>query len=112
VSLAILGSPNLGQAWTVQATPNVTGSFSMEVWINGALDHTERRSPFCAFGENNGSCVRLQKPAGPYRVEFRVLSSGIEVTRQSVVVSAVPPAGPQAPAPPPAPTNLQIGIVQ
>jgi hypothetical protein len=112
VTLAVLGSPNLGEPWTVQATANASGTVSVEVRINGALDHTERQNPYCAFGESNGSCTRIQRPSGTYTVEFRVLSSGTEVARQSVVVTAAAAPGPPPPAPPPAPSNLHMSSVQ
>ena len=112
VTLAVLGSPNLGEPWTVQATTNASGTVSVEVRINGDLDHTERQNPYCAFGESNGSCTRIQRPSGTYTVEFRVLSSGTEVTRQSVVVTAAAAPGPPPPAPPPVPANLHLSSVQ
>jgi Viral BACON domain len=122
VTLNVLGAPNLGQPWSVQATTNASGTISVEVRVNGSLDHTERRSPFCAFGESNGTCTRVQKPAGNYNVEFRVLSGGTEVARQSVLVTAAappsstpPPSTPPGPpplVPPPVPGNLRIGLVQ
>ena len=112
VTLAVLGSPNLGEPWTVQATTDASGAVSVEVRINGALDHTERQNPYCAFGESNGSCARIQRPSGTYTVEFRVLSSGTEVARQSVVVTAAAAPGSPPPAPPPAPSNLHLSSVQ
>lgn len=111
VSLAVLGAPNLGQPWSVQATVSASGTVSVEVRINGTLDHTERQPPYCAFGESSGSCSRIQRPAGTYDVEFRVLSSGIEVARQSVMVTAAAAPGPPPLAPPPAPANLRLGLV-
>ncbi|TKS61661.1 MAG: hypothetical protein EWM72_00409 [Nitrospira sp.] len=111
VRLTVLGSPNLGEPWTVQATTNASGTVSLEVRINGALDHTEMQSPYCAFGDTNGTCTRVQRPSGTYTVEFRVMSSGTEVARQSVVVTAA--AVPDLPqlAPPPAPDNLRLSSV-
>ena len=88
VSLTVLGSPNLNQPWTVQATTNASGTVSVQFWINGALTHTGNNSPYCAFGDTSGSCVRVQKPAGYYTVEARVLSNGIEVARQVIVANA------------------------
>lgn len=112
VTLTVLGSPNLGEPWTVQATTNASGTVSLEVRINGALDHTEMQSPYCAFGDTNVICTRVQRPSGTYTVEFRVLSSGIEVARQSVVVTAAAVPGPPPLAPPPAPANLRLSSVQ
>jgi hypothetical protein len=112
VTLNVLGAPNLGEPWTVQAAVNASGPISVEVRINGALDHTERQQPFCAFGESSGSCRRVQRPPGTYDVEFRVLSSGTELARQSITVTAAAPPGPPPPAPPPAPSNLRLSAVQ
>ena len=110
VTLTVLGSPNLDQAWSVQATTNATGTVSMQVWINGALDHTDNTSPYCAFGDSGGACTRVQKPSGNYTVEFRALSGGTEVARQSVTVAATVVANPPPLVPPPAPANLRIGF--
>lgn len=112
VTLNVLGAPNLGEPWTVQAAVNTSVAVSVEVHINGALDHTERQQPYCAFGESNGSCRRVQRSAGTYDVEFRVLSSGgTELARQSITVTTA--AAPSPPlAPPPAPANLRLSSVQ
>ena len=88
VSLTVLGSPNLNQPWAVQATTNAAGTVSMPVWINSALDHIEHYSLWCAFGDAGGPCHRIQNPPGYYTIEFRVLSNGIEVARQALVVRA------------------------
>jgi hypothetical protein len=96
----------------VQAITDASGTLSVEVWINGTRDHTERRRPFCAFGENSGNCSRVQRPSGNYAIEFRVLSDGVEVARRSVDVTAAAAPGTPAPAPPPAPTNLRLSAVQ
>src|SRR5215475_12682890 len=89
VSLTVLGSPNLGQPWAVQATTNAAGTVSVEFWINGALDHTEGASPYCSFGNlPNAPCTRVVQPAGSYTVEARVLSNGEEVARQAIVINA------------------------
>ncbi|MGQ0666432.1 MAG: hypothetical protein ACT4O4_05300 [Nitrospiraceae bacterium] len=112
VSLTVLGSPNLGQPWSVQATTNAGGSLSIEIWINGTLDHVERTSPYCAFGDSNGSCLLVQRPPGTYNVEFRVLSGSTELARQSVLVTAVAAPSPPPLAPPPAPANLRLGLVR
>lgn len=111
VTLNVLGSPNLGEPWSVQATTNASGSIAMQVWVNDALDHTEWQSPYCAFGDSNGICTRIQKPFGTYTVQFRVLSNGTEVARQSVGITAAAAPGPPPLAPPPTPTNLRIGSV-
>ncbi|OQW64589.1 MAG: hypothetical protein BVN29_12305 [Nitrospira sp. ST-bin5] len=88
VGLTVVGSPTLGQPWSVQATTNAAGTVSMQVWVNGAFDHTEGVSPYCAFGDNGTACTTVLKPKGTYTMEFRVLSNGIEVTRQAMVVTA------------------------
>jgi hypothetical protein len=106
VTLYVLGSPNLGEPWTVQATTNASGRVSMQVWINGILDHTERRSPYCAFGERNGPCIKRQKPIGTYNVEFRVLNGGTEFARKSIVVTVDAAQSPSPLTPPPASGNL------
>ena len=108
VTLTVLGSPNLGQPWSVQATTTASGTVSMQVWINGVLDHTENTSPYCSFGETNGSCSKVQQPAGVYTVEFRVFSNGAEVVRRFVAVTATAVSGPPV-APPPTPNNLRLG---
>ena len=83
----MLGSPSLGQPWAVQATTTAAAIVSVQFWINGVWDHTEVTSPYCAFGDANGSCTRVQKPSGQYTVEVRVLSNGTEVARQATVVT-------------------------
>ncbi|ULA63537.1 MAG: hypothetical protein LZF86_110235 [Nitrospira sp.] len=110
VSLTVVGSPTLGQPWSVQGTTNASGAVSVQVWINGTLDHTESYSPFCAFGDNSTACTTVLKPYGTYTVEFRALSNGIEVARQAIVINASAASGPVAPAPPPSsnPTTLTI----
>ncbi|TKB82855.1 MAG: hypothetical protein E8D44_10170 [Nitrospira sp.] len=60
----------------------------MQVWINGALDHSESYSPFCGFGDNGSACTTVLKPKGTYTMEFRALSNGIEVARQAMIVTA------------------------
>jgi hypothetical protein len=95
----------------VQAAVTASVAVSVEVRINGALDHTERQQPYCAFGESNGSCRRVQRPPGTYDVEFRVLSSGTELARQAITVTAAAAPGPPL-APPPAPANLRLSSVQ
>lgn len=112
VSLTVLGSPGIGEPWSVRGTTTATGTISMQVWINGALDHTENAGPYCAFGDANGICTKVLKPFGAYNVEFRVLSGGTEVARQSVLITAAGPAAPPSVAPPPAPGNLRLGLVQ
>ena len=112
LTLNVLGLPNLGQPWTVEAIINASVPFSVEVLINGAIDHTEQRSPFCAFGESNGSCTRVQRPAGTYTIEFRVLNNGTELARQARSITAAAPPVATPPVPPPAPTNLQLSFVQ
>ena len=88
MSLTVLGSPQLGYPWAVQATPHVSGPVSVQFWINGVLTRTEHTSPYCAFDDNDVSCTRVEKPAGHYTMEVRVLSNGIEVARQAMVVTA------------------------
>ncbi|MEQ1627617.1 MAG: hypothetical protein ABL965_09485 [Nitrospira sp.] len=108
VSLTVVGSPTLGQPWSVQATTNATGTVSMQVWINGVLDRTEGHSPFCGFGDNGTACTTVLKPYGTYTMEFRALSNGIEVARQAVVVTASAVSGP--PPPPIAPSAASVGL--
>jgi Fibronectin type III domain len=88
VSLTVLGSPNLGQPWAVQATTNARGSVSVQFWINGALAQTESVTPYCSFGDPGTACTRVQQPAGSYTVQARVLSNGTEVARQAIVINA------------------------
>ena len=88
VSLTVLGSPNLSQPWAVQAVTNVSGTVSVQFWVNGVLARTEDTSPYCAFGDTSGSCTMVDQPAGYYTMEARVLSNGIEVARQALVVNA------------------------
>ena len=90
VNLFVLGSPNQSQPWAVEATTDAAGTVSVQVWINGVLDHTENAKPYCAFGDNStgGPCTRVQKPFGYYTMEFHVLSNGTEVARQAIVVTA------------------------
>ncbi|BFU90655.1 MAG: hypothetical protein NTAFB01_18420 [Nitrospira sp.] len=97
VPLTVLGSPTSGQPWTVQADPaNVTGTVSVEYWINNALDHVENYAPYCPFdGDDDGvHCATRLRPFGSYTIEARVRSNGTEVTRQAITVqaSATPPA--------------------
>ena len=91
VTLTVLGSPTSGQPWTVQAYPaNVTGTVSVEYWINNAFDHIENYAPYCPFdGADDGSqCRTALRPFGSYTIEARVVSNGTEVTRQVIVVKA------------------------
>jgi len=97
VTLTVLGSPTTGEPWTVQAYPtNVTGTVSVEYWVNNTLDHTEKYAPYCPFeaADNGTQCLTKLRPYGFYTVEARVRSNGIEVARQAVTVqaSATPPA--------------------
>ena len=97
VTLTVLGSPTTGQPWTVQAFPsNVTGTVSVEFWVNNAFDHIENAAPYCPFdGSDNGTqCVMTLRPFGTYQVEARVKSNGTEVVRRTITVlaSATPPA--------------------
>jgi len=112
VSLTVLGSPSIGEPWSVRGTTTATGTISMQVWVNGVFDHSESTSPYCAFGDANGVCTKVLKPFGSYTVEFRVLSGGTEVARQSLSVTAAGPAAPPPAAPPPAPGNLRLSLVQ
>ncbi|MDC8449063.1 MAG: hypothetical protein LV473_11985 [Nitrospira sp.] len=97
VTLTVLGSPTSGQPWTVQAYPaNVTGTVSVEYWINNTFDHVENVAPYCPFdGADDGThCVTRLRSFGSYTIEARVRSNGIEVARQAMAVqaSATPPA--------------------
>jgi hypothetical protein len=91
VTLTVLGSPTSGQPWTVQAYPaNVSGTVSVEYWVNNALDHTESFSPYCPFdGADDGvHCRTALRPYGFYTIEARVVSNGIELARKVIVVKA------------------------
>ncbi len=88
VGLAVLGLPDKGEPWAVQATANASGTVSVQFWVNGVLERTENNSPYCSFNDNSTSCSRVLKPFGSYTVEARVLSNGVEVARQSIVVTA------------------------
>jgi len=97
VTLKVLGSPTSGQPWTVQAYPaNVTGTVTVEYWVNNDLDRTEYYAPYCPFeaNENGDNCVTAMRPFGSYTIEARVKSNGTEVAREAVTVlaSASPPA--------------------
>jgi len=97
VTLKVLGSPTSGQPWTVQAYPaNVTGTVTVEYWVNNAVDRTENFAPYCPFeaNENGDNCVTAMRPFGSYTIEARVKSNGTEVAREAVTVlaSASPPA--------------------
>jgi len=106
VSLTVVGSPTSGQPWSVQGTTNAAGTVSMQVWINGVLDRTEAVAPYCAFGDNGTACTTVLKPYGTYTVEFRVLSNGIEVARQSVVVKATAAVSGTSPSP----ATVSVGL--
>ena len=108
VSLTVVGSPTSGQPWSVQAASNAAGTVAMEVWVNGVLDHTERFSPYCAFGDNGTACTTVLKPYGTYTMEFRVLSNGIEVARQSIVVKATAAASGTSSSPATASVGLTV----
>ncbi|MDC8449064.1 MAG: hypothetical protein LV473_11990, partial [Nitrospira sp.] len=87
VTLTVLGSPTSGQPWTVQAYPaNVTGTVSVEYWINNTFDHVENVAPYCPFdGADDGThCVTRLRSFGSYTIEARVRSNGIEVARQAM----------------------------
>jgi hypothetical protein len=88
VSLTVLGSPSLGYPWAVQATTTASVNVSVHFWINGAIVTNETTVPYCSFGDVGGSCARVLKPYGYYTVEAHVLSNGIEVARQAIVVHA------------------------
>ena len=96
VSLTVLGSPDRGEPWAVQATTNALGTVSVQFWINGRLKRTESNGPYCSFNDNGGSCRRVLKSFGFYTVEARVLSNGLEVARQAIVVTAVSTVNPAA----------------
>ena len=86
VSLTVLGSPNLGQPWAVEAVTNAPGTVSVQFWTNGVLTQTEGNPRYCLFG-GTATCTLLQKPAGSYTVEARVLSNGTEVARRAIVIT-------------------------
>ena len=109
VNLTVVGSPTSGQPWSVQGTTNATGTVSMQVWINGVLDRTEAVAPYCAFGDNGTACTTILKPYGTYTMEFRVLSNGTEVARQSIVVKAT--AAVSGTPPPPASATVSLTVV-
>lgn len=91
VTLTVLGSPTTGQPWTVQAYPaNVTGTVTVEFWINNALNRTELNAPYCPFDatDNGTQCLTAVRPFGTYTIEARVRSNGIEVARQAITVQA------------------------
>ncbi len=111
VSLTVVGSPTLGQPWSVQGTTNAAGTVSMQVWINGVLDHTEGYSPFCAFGDNGTACTTVLKPYGTYTIEFRALSNGLEVARQAVVVTASAVSAPPPPTVAPSSATTMLTLV-
>ncbi|THJ21797.1 MAG: hypothetical protein CAF44_008365 [Nitrospira sp. CG24D] len=111
VNLTVVGSPTLGQPWSVQATTNASGTVSMQVWINGVLDHTEGISPFCAFHDNGTACTTVLKPYGTYTMEYRALSNGVEVARQAIVVTASAVSGPPPPTVAPSSTTAMLTLV-
>ncbi|HMS86420.1 MAG TPA: hypothetical protein PKD12_22540 [Nitrospira sp.] len=91
VTLTVLGSPTTGQPWTVQAYPaNVTGTITVEYWVNNTLNRTEYNAPYCPFEahDNGALCGTALRPFGTYTIEARVKSNGIEVTRQVITVQA------------------------
>lgn len=97
VTLTVLGAPSSGEPWTVQAYPaNVTGTITVEYWVNNAFNRTEYNAPYCPFeaNEDGALCRPSLRPFGSYTIEARVKSNGIEVARQAVTVqaSATPPA--------------------
>ncbi|MDF0666865.1 MAG: hypothetical protein P0119_12440 [Nitrospira sp.] len=114
VTLTVLGSPAQGQPWTVQAYPaNVTGTVSVEFWINNDLDHIQDAAPYCAFaGADSANCRTALRPFGSYTIEARVRSNGIEVTRQAITVqaSATPSGIPPAPPAPPATSGPTVTL--
>ena len=111
VNLTVVGSPTLGQPWSVQATTNAAGTVSMQVWINGILDHTEGISPFCGFGDNGTACTTVLKPYGTYTMEFRALSNGVEVARQAIVVTASAVSAPPPPTAAPSSSTAMLTLV-
>ena len=91
VTLTVLGAPTSGQPWTVQAYPaNVTGTITVEYWVNNAFNRTEYNAPYCPFeaNEDGALCRTAVRPFGTYTIEARVKSNGIEVARQAVIVQA------------------------
>jgi hypothetical protein len=90
VSLTVLGLPDRGEPWAVQATTNTSGTVSVQFWVNGVLERTENSSPYCSFNDSGGVCSRVLKSFGFYTVEARVLSNGVEVARRAITVSALP----------------------
>jgi len=91
VTVTVLGSPTSGQPWTVQAYPaNVTGTVSVEYWVNNAFDHIENYAPYCPFEANDDGvhCRTALRPYGFYTIEARVKSNGTEVVRQAITVQA------------------------
>ncbi len=91
VTLTVLGSPTSGQSWTVQAYPaNVTGTITVEYWVNNTFNRTEYNAPYCPFeaNEDGALCRTALRPFGSYTIEARVKSNGIEVARQAVIVQA------------------------
>ncbi|MFO0776438.1 MAG: hypothetical protein U0223_02390 [Nitrospira sp.] len=91
VTLTVLGAPTSGQPWTVQAYPaNVTGTITVEYWVNNTFNRTEYNAPYCPFEayEDGALCRTTLRPFGSYTIEARVKSNGIEVTRQAIIVQA------------------------
>ena len=91
VTLTVLGAPTSGQPWTVQAYPaNVTGTITVEYWVNNTFNRTEYNAPYCPFeaNEDGALCRTTVRPFGSYTIEARVKSNGIEVTRQAIIVQA------------------------
>ena len=88
VSLSVLGLPDRGEPWAVQATTDASEPLSVEFWVNGSLERTENVGPYCLFADNGTSCTRVLRPSGFYTVEARVLRNGVEVAPGAIILDA------------------------
>ena len=103
VMATVQGDPKTGP-WAVLLTiTNAPAApYTVDVYVNGVLDHTEQADPRCSWGDASTAtvpapCTQVLKPAGTYVIEFRVLKDAKELARTAitVVVPDLPPAIPQ-----------------
>lgn len=98
VTLTLHGDPAV-EPWAVLASiVNAPASpYSVDVYVNGALDHTENADPRCVWGDDGTVCAKVLKPAGTYVLEFRLMKNAVEVARQSLTVVVPDRTAPAAP---------------
>lgn len=97
-TLKLIGS---GVAWGVEAisTPVLPAGMQFDIYTDGVFERSEGGVPYCTaqIAGTPPTCGARAFALGVHTVEFRLMASGVEISRKSVTFTAsdiTPPASP------------------